>query len=305
MPSAGILGGDAAGYVGSYMEPVKRKNKRRQVATDPIDQAFTAEVTRILDVGKGDFQRLFELTPGEMWDMKAIETRYRNIMRKLHPDKRREVDMAAVGGEMVCDEAVDIVQHGLEQAKVELPMRQVQEEAQERAKRMQEIALQQAKQARQRGTETFHEAEQQRDAMAGKVLQNVEKAMIVGSIKKVLGSKPASATAPAGANAGPTTAQNSSHASQQPSTAKAMPSGDGMTAQILQMLGKNPGGTANPAPAQPSNMTAQIMQMLSGHKNAQAAQPTVMPTAPVQPTTAGIMSLLANVKHQSLHSASQ
>jgi len=155
----------------------------------PIDQAFVAEVTRVLDVGKGDFQRVFELEPGDFWDMKVIENRYRNIMRKLHPDKRREVDMAAVGGEAVCDQAVDIVQHSLDQAKIELPIRQVHEEAQERAKRMQEIALAQARQARYRGEQDVQEAEQRRDAVAGSLLQNVEKAELIGNIKQVLGGK--------------------------------------------------------------------------------------------------------------------
>jgi len=113
------------------------------------EERVVAEVRRIRGVGSSNYRRLFELQPSESFDLQVVQTRYRQLMRLLHPDKRSALGEAQAGGREVCDEAIRLAQRALETARQELggyeadPTRR----AQESMRRMQEVQRQQARQA--------------------------------------------------------------------------------------------------------------------------------------------------------------
>eukprot|EP00929_Paragymnodinium_shiwhaense_P038986 TRINITY_DN20516_c0_g1_i1.p1 TRINITY_DN20516_c0_g1~~TRINITY_DN20516_c0_g1_i1.p1 ORF type:complete len:377 (+),score=75.06 TRINITY_DN20516_c0_g1_i1:70-1200(+) len=116
----------------------------------PEGPSFEAEVERILAyVGTNNHRGILGLQPEEAGDEQAIQSKYRRIMRLIHPDKRRPEEVAKVGGKERCDEAVTLVQKALADAK-----KAAKEDPRLRAQhnnsvRLQEIQRQQARQARQ------------------------------------------------------------------------------------------------------------------------------------------------------------
>jgi hypothetical protein len=73
-------------------------------------------VRRVVRGSGADFREVLGLEPGTT-DMKTIQSRYRQLMRMLHPDKRTAEEEAMVGGKNVCDEAVAMVQKAMQAAK--------------------------------------------------------------------------------------------------------------------------------------------------------------------------------------------
>lgn len=69
-----------------------------------------------------DFRQILRLSPFvEHGDLaQAAQSKYRHLMRLLHPDKRRSDDEARAGGRSVCDEAMQRVQLALAAAKKEV-----------------------------------------------------------------------------------------------------------------------------------------------------------------------------------------
>merc|ERR1711956_59288 len=127
---------------------VPREFRRRE----PEEELLVAEVQRIRAAGiSDDYRRVLDLHPGECWDLSTIQSRYRNLMRLLHPDKRGIAAEALAGGRECCDEAIAILQRAVEQAKQEVGKDlDPQLRAQQDMRRMQEIQRTRARQAMQR-----------------------------------------------------------------------------------------------------------------------------------------------------------
>lgn len=118
----------------------------------PEEEALVAEVNRIRGAGGCDFRRIMGVNSGEAWDMTAIQSRYRHIMRLLHPDKRSKGGEARAGGPEACDEAIGLVQVALESAKREIGISADLDPTanlQQGMRRMQEVQRARARQAAQ------------------------------------------------------------------------------------------------------------------------------------------------------------
>lgn len=117
------------------------------------ERALAAEVRRIrLCVGAPNQHRqVLGLEPPYCWNLQLVQSRYRQLMRLLHPDKRSKAAEALAGGHSACDEAVSLVQAALQKAKQEVqtgpdPVQL----AQDSMRRMQEAERQRARYAMQR-----------------------------------------------------------------------------------------------------------------------------------------------------------
>jgi len=120
---------------------------------EPDEDLLIAEVQRIRSAGvSDDYRRVFDLHPGECWDLPTIQSRYRSLMRLLHPDKRGIQAEALAGGRECCDEAIAILQRAVDQAKREVVGKNLDPrlQAQQDMRRMQEIQRTRARQAMQR-----------------------------------------------------------------------------------------------------------------------------------------------------------
>eukprot|EP00928_Gymnodinium_smaydae_P054258 TRINITY_DN38065_c0_g1_i1.p1 TRINITY_DN38065_c0_g1~~TRINITY_DN38065_c0_g1_i1.p1 ORF type:complete len:452 (-),score=94.65 TRINITY_DN38065_c0_g1_i1:24-1241(-) len=153
-----------------------------EVSAGPRPNLLLAEeVRRVLACAPSNYRGILDLSQSEWGDLQAINSRYRRLMRLLHPDKRKDVDVIGAGGKQRCDEAVERVQAALTAAKkaaqadprfaAQRAMATSQQEAarqqarraqqpqepavsqRERLLRMQELKIQQCRQAmeRQRG----------------------------------------------------------------------------------------------------------------------------------------------------------
>jgi len=142
------------------------------------DDAFASEVLRITNAGDMDYRGVLGLQSHEGLDLQSVLSKYRRLMRLLHPDKRREDEVARAGGRERCDEALRLVQQAAASAKKELqpampqqrpvptsesrpagplfsqhvsqPMSSGAEEVHSNLRRVQEVQRQQARQAMQR-----------------------------------------------------------------------------------------------------------------------------------------------------------
>merc|ERR1712187_640766 len=109
------------------------------------------------------------LSAEEWGDVQAIQSKYRRLMFKLHPDKRRDEDVLRAGGKERCDEAVSVVQGALQATKKAAeddPRVRMQHSM---STRLQEIQKEQARQARQR-----QHTQQDREPSAKNGLSNAE-----------------------------------------------------------------------------------------------------------------------------------
>jgi len=116
--------------------------------------AFAVEVRRITCAGRAA-RDILGLLPSQLGDLQAIQSKYRQLMRLLHPDKRRADDEANAGGRELCDEAVSLVQQALEDAKRDAASwlrreAQQQEVHSNPLHRVQEVQRQQARSAMHR-----------------------------------------------------------------------------------------------------------------------------------------------------------
>lgn len=117
------------------------------------EQVLAAEVRRIrLSAGgPNDFRHILDLEPPHCWNLQLVQSRYRQLMRVLHPDKRSKAGEALAGGRSACDEAVGLVQAALQHAKQEIESGPDPAQlAQESMRRMQEVERQRARLAMQR-----------------------------------------------------------------------------------------------------------------------------------------------------------
>lgn len=137
-------------------------------SVEPEQEIFVAEIKRIRCVGSWDFRRTFDLDPNESWDMQLVQTRYRQLMRLLHPDKRCKAAETRAGGRTLCDEAVELVQQALQNAKRELNVTpDSSQQAQQSMRRLQEVQRQRARQAMQR----------QQQAEVGRLSADIDRAL--------------------------------------------------------------------------------------------------------------------------------
>lgn len=122
-----------------------------------------AEVQRILGINTKDYRRVLDLLTSEWHDLQAIQSKYRRLMRLLHPDKRRKDVERRAGGKDRCDLAVRLVQEAMTAAKKEVPSTSEyqapstseappvdpQRDVKERMRQMQEAQRRQARMAMQ------------------------------------------------------------------------------------------------------------------------------------------------------------
>lgn len=116
------------------------------------DDTFASEVWRITGVGAADYIRLFELQSHECHDLQVIQSKYRRLMRLLHPDKRRQDEEQQAGGKDRCDRAVRLVQEAMAKAKKDVQP-DPEQDLKNEMRRMQEMKRQQARMAMQRQAE--------------------------------------------------------------------------------------------------------------------------------------------------------
>ncbi|CAE7408414.1 unnamed protein product, partial [Symbiodinium sp. CCMP2592] len=87
-------------------------------------------------------------------ELPVVQSRYRQIMRLLHPDKRSAEAEASAGGRVACEEAFQRVQIALEAAKKEIEKGPDPcNIARQSMRRMQELQRQRTQQAMQRQRE--------------------------------------------------------------------------------------------------------------------------------------------------------
>jgi len=120
-------------------------------------ETVAAEVQRIVSIGKKDYRRVLDLQPSEWQDLQVVQSKYRRLMRLLHPDKRRKADEVRAGGKDRCDMAVSLIQEALNSAKREAQPIQIppdppdpQSDLKERMRQMQEAQRRQARMSMQR-----------------------------------------------------------------------------------------------------------------------------------------------------------
>lgn len=127
-------------------------------------EGLVAEVLRIVRCpSHADYREVLGLLPDDAGDLQAAQSRYRQLMRLLHPDKRREEDETRAGGRDVCDEAIRRVQRALESARgsstssatnaQQSAASRTEDPAVQHMRRMQEVQREQARQAMQRHRE--------------------------------------------------------------------------------------------------------------------------------------------------------
>lgn len=146
------------------------------------EECFEGEVRRIVACRDGDHVGILGLHTAELTDMQVVQSKYRRLMRLLHPDKRRKEEEARAGGKERCDEAVRRVQkavEGIKQGGVALSMPQEEPEHIQRMRRMQEIQRTQARQAHQR-----QEVARPREA-------ELDVGSLLGDLSRALGGGPA------------------------------------------------------------------------------------------------------------------
>jgi len=125
----------------------------RSAATAVEDTGLVAEVARIQRAAGNDFRAILGLGPlGQSLELQFVQSRYRQFMRLLHPDKRNKAAETVAGGKEVCDDAMERVQKALMQAKKEIEAGGPDPTliAMDSMRRMQEIQRQRARQAMKR-----------------------------------------------------------------------------------------------------------------------------------------------------------
>lgn len=161
-----------------------------------VNDTFASEVYRITGIGTSDYKCIFDLQPSEWNDLNLIQSKYRHLMRLLHPDKRRKDEEVRAGGRDRCDRAVRLVQEALSKAKKEAQPDPDQELKNE-MRRMQEMQRQRARMAQQREAPTPREA-----APAAPDLDS-----LLSDISQVLGTAAPAATAAAPPSSSNTTSE--------------------------------------------------------------------------------------------------
>ena len=93
--------------------PVEVGRSSSSTARSPSEQrrdgALAEEVQRIQIVKPGDFHIVLGFTIGEPMTLQLVTSRYRQLMRLLHPDKRTDAGIARAGGLAACEKALERV----------------------------------------------------------------------------------------------------------------------------------------------------------------------------------------------------
>lgn len=121
------------------------------------EETFAAEVWRITGMGNADYRCVLGLEPSEWGDLQAVQSRYRRLMRLLHPDKRREDEQTRAGGKERCDLAVRLVQEAMGKARDQAKP-DPQKDVKESMRRNQELQRRQSRTAMQRQAPKANEA---------------------------------------------------------------------------------------------------------------------------------------------------
>lgn len=192
-PSASLAAEDTRQVPSAALQAGRLSFDEILPAPPSADETFASEVWRITGVGIPDYKRVFGLEQSEFDDLQLIQSKYRHLMRLLHPDKRRKDEEARAGGKERCDLAVRLVQEALSKAKKQVqPTTDSKQDLQEEMRRMQEMQRRRARMAMQRQVPS-------NDATAPSDVES-----LLSDISQALGS---SGTAPAESTTSSTTAE--------------------------------------------------------------------------------------------------
>ncbi|CAE8637177.1 unnamed protein product, partial [Polarella glacialis] len=142
------------------------------------ETSLAAEVQRIRPIVKlrncpaDDFNAIFGIPPHQEPDLQVVQSRYRQLMRLLHPDKRGLHAQTESLSLHACDEAFEMVQKALEVAKKEIEAGPDPSKiAMQSMRRMQEMQRERTRQA----------AHRQHEAEVGSLVADVERALASAS----------------------------------------------------------------------------------------------------------------------------
>ncbi|CAL1136995.1 unnamed protein product [Cladocopium goreaui] len=128
---------------------------RRSMGSTPMPEpgmSLSSEVARIRAAAVDDYREILGLSQEGDLEVSQVQSRYRQIMRLLHPDKR-DASMSAAAL-TACDEAMERVQQALQGLKKEIEVGPDPSfVARQSMRRMQELQRLRAQQARQRQEE--------------------------------------------------------------------------------------------------------------------------------------------------------
>eukprot|EP00435_Cladocopium_sp_Y103_P065641 s800_g27.t1 len=128
---------------------------RRSMGSTPMPEpgiSLSSEVARIRAAAVDDYREILGLSQQGDLEVSQVQSRYRQIMRLLHPDKR-DASMSAAAL-AACDEAMERVQQALQGLKKEIEVGPDPSfVARQSMRRMQELQRLRAQQARQRQEE--------------------------------------------------------------------------------------------------------------------------------------------------------
>ncbi|CAK9053555.1 unnamed protein product [Durusdinium trenchii] len=130
---------------------------------------LTSEVSRIRLAAVDDYREILGLSQEGDLELSAVQSKYRQIMRLLHPDKR-DASMGAAS-QTACDEAMERVQQALQGLKKEIEVGPDPSfVARQGMRRMQELQRLRAQQARQK----------QQEHQMGALIQDLDQARSAG-----------------------------------------------------------------------------------------------------------------------------
>merc|ERR1712110_732052 len=85
-------------------------DRTRPRMSSDADDLLASEVRRIMSVAQQNHKAVLGFANTEQISSANAKSRYRQLMKVLHPDKRSAVGEAHCGGKEVCDKAMDRVQ---------------------------------------------------------------------------------------------------------------------------------------------------------------------------------------------------
>lgn len=133
--------------------PAPLEGQASPASTDR-EETLASEVSRISRAPADDVREILGLGCDMELELPVVQSRYRQIMRLLHPDKRSAEAEASAGGRVACEEAFQRVQIALEAAKKEIEKGPDPcNIARQSMRRMQELQRQRTQQAMQRQRE--------------------------------------------------------------------------------------------------------------------------------------------------------
>eukprot|EP00438_Fugacium_kawagutii_P022450 Skav227537 [mRNA] locus=scaffold3314:192289:206859:+ [translate_table: standard] len=147
-----------------------RRSAASNHTPDP-GQSLASEVSRIRAAAVDDYREILGLSQEGDLELSQVQSRYRQIMRLLHPDKRGNASLGPAAL-TACDEAMERVQQALQGLKKEIEVGPDPSfVARQSMRRMQELQRLRAQQARQR----------QQEQQMGMLLKDLDQARDVHS----------------------------------------------------------------------------------------------------------------------------